>query len=477
MSAPHRRVLAVLLLVALAAPAVPALAQPAPQPGAPPVPSPLPAIPAVPPVPSPGPGAPLTLAQAVSMALQQNLQLRQAALQVAVSRAQLAQAQAATWPTVGVTAGYSPVFGITSGPSTLSGTITIPGAGVTSQPFVAQVPTTAGTTPWLVELRLSYPLYTGNALQDQIAIAQASLRAAEAALSALANQIVLQARQAYYAMQLAQGQVAAAQRAVAAAQENVRVTQARVRAGTSPQFDLLQAQVLLAQQQQTLTAQRANVITAQQQLNVVLNQAIVASVAPATPLGLPAPPEDVEALVRQALQTRPELAQVQAQEQAAQAAIDLAAAGLRPNVSLTGGPQIVTSDITTRAPVTWAAGIQMTLTIFDGGVTRAKIEQARQQLAVAQTREAIEQLVRTAYVSMQSSAEQLRSAETALVAAREALRIANVRFQAGVGTQLEVVTAEQNLASADLGVVQAEYTYNLALAQIQQAVGVQVALR
>src|SRR5579884_2593642 len=475
MSAPHRRVLAVLLLVALAAPAVPALAQPAPQPGAPPVPSPLPAIPAVPPVPSPGPGAPLTLAQAVSMALQQNLQLRQAALQVAVSRAQLAQAQAATWPTVGVTAGYSPVFGITSGPSTLSGTITIPGAGVTSQPFVAQVPTTAGTTPWLVELRLSYPLYTGNALQDQIAIAQASLRAAEAALSALANQIVLQARQAYYAMQLAQGQVAAAQ-------ENVRVTQARVRAGTSPQFDLLQAQVLLAQQQQTLTAQRANVITAQQQLNVVLNQAIVASVAPATPLGLPAPPEDVEALVRQALQTRPELAQVQAQEQAAQAAIDLAAAGLRPNVSLTGGPQIVTSDITTRAPVTWAAGIQMTLTIFDGGVTRAKIEQARQQLAVAQTTEAqtrqtIEQQVRTAYVSMQSSAEQLRSAETALVAAREALRIANVRFQAGVGTQLEVVTAEQNLASADLGVVQAEYTYNLALAQIQQAVGVQVALR
>src|SRR5579884_4211472 len=477
MSAPHRRVLAVLLLVALAAPAVPALAQPAPQPGAPPVPSPLPAIPAVPPVPSPGPGAPLTLAQAVSMALQQNLQLRQAALQVAVSRAQLAQAQAATWPTVGVTAGYSPVFGITSGPSTLSGTITIPGAGVTSQPFVAQVPTTAGTTPWLVELRLSYPLYTGNALQDQIAIAQASLRAAEAALSALANQIVLQARQAYYAMQLAQGQVAAAQRAVAAAQENVRVTQARVRAGTSPQFDLLQAQ-----QQQTLMAQRANVITAQQQLNVVLNQAIVASVAPATPLGLPAPPEDVEALVRQALQTRPELAQVQAQEQAAQAAIDLAAAGLRPNVSLTGGPQIVTSDITTRAPVTWAAGIQMTLTIFDGGVTRAKIEQARQQLAVAQTTEAqtrqtIEQQVRTAYVSMQSSAEQLRSAETALVAAREALRIANVRFQAGVGTQLEVVTAEQNLASADLGVVQAEYTYNLALAQIQQAVGVQVALR
>jgi len=66
--------------------------------------------------------------------------------------------------------------------------------------------------------------------------------------------------------------------------------------------------------------------------------------------------------------------------------------------------------------------------------------------------------------------------EAGQVSAREALRIANVRFQAGVGTQLDVVTAIQNLAAADAALVQAVYQYNLALAQIDQAVGNQVTL-
>lgn len=49
-----------------------------------------------------------------------------------------------------------------------------------------------------------------------------------------------------------------------------------------------------------------------------------------------------------------------------------------------------------------------------------------------------------------------------------------MRFEAGVGTQLDVVTALQNLTSADFGVVQAEHNYNVALVQLDQAVGVQV---
>ena len=78
----------------------------------------------------------------------------------------------------------------------------------------------------------------------------------------------------------------------------------------------------------------------------------------------------------------------------------------------------------------------MTLTIFDGGLTRA-------------------------------ASEQPTSAGAGLVSSREPLRIANVRFQAGVGTQLDVVNAIQALASADSSVITAEYNYNLALAKSQ----------
>jgi heterocyst glycolipid deposition protein len=496
------RSIAVLIVIALAVTALPAAAQQTPPPAAPSAPpgtpsappgAPAPAappgapvappsIPSVPPVPVAGPGTPLTLVNAVTTALQQNYQVRQAALGVLVARAQVHQAEAQKQVTLGGTAGFTDTS--SSNPGQLSGTITIPTSteGFTNTPFTASIPSLA-TSPqsWQFGLTFRYPLYSGNALEDQIGIAQANLRVAEAAFTATANQVVLSVRQAYYGVQLGQGQVAAAQRAVDGAQENVRVTDARVRVGTSPRFDLLQAQVLLAQSQQSLTAARTAAIQAQQSLDVVLTLPLTSVASAQTPLGLPAPPQNVEDLVQASLRTRPELAQALASEEAARAAIDLAASGLRPNVTLSAGPSVVTSDPSQRDNVNWSGSIQLTLAILDGGLTQAKVDAARQQLAQAQvteqqTRQTVELQVRTAYLGLESAAEQLRSAEAALAAAREALRIANLRFQAGVGTQLEVITAEQNLATADVGTIQALYAYNLSLAQLDQAVGVQVKL-
>jgi outer membrane protein TolC len=253
-----------------------------------------------------------------------------------------------------------------------------------------------------------------------------------------------------------------------------------VTVGTSPQFNLLQAQVQLAQAQRTLTQAKAAAVQAEQQLAAVVDLPIATAIQATTAMGLPTPPQDVDALVKQGLANRPEVAQAQAAIQAAQAAIDLAAAGLRPTISLTGGPSLASSTLS-NAPVTWSGTLQMTLAIFDGGLTRAKVEQARQQLALTrvqleQTQQTVEQQVRASYLNLQQAAESLTSAQAGLTAAREALRIANVRFQAGVGTQLEVVTAIQNLAAADAAVVQALFQYNLALAQIDQAVGTQITL-
>ena len=474
--------LTVLVLAALPAGAQQAAPPGAPTPSAPPgAPVQLPPIPTVPPVPVSGAGTPLTLAAAVTTALQQNYQVRQAALAVLVARAQVNQAVAQKQFTLGGTANFTDQS--TSNPGMLNGSICIGAPPCTTfTPFTASVPSLATSNQsYQFGLTLRYPLYTGGALEDQISIAQANERAAEAAFTATANQVVLSVRQSYYGVQLAQGQVAASQRAVDASQENVRVTDARVRVGTSPRFDLLQAQVLLAQSQQNLTTARTGAIQAQQSLDAVLTLPLTTVASPQTPLGLPAPPQNLEDLVQVGLKTRPELTQALAGEDAARAAIDLAASGLRPNISFSAGPSILTSDPSQKDNITWSGTIQLTLAILDGGLTQAKVEAARQQLAQAQvteqqTRQTIELQVRTAYLGLESAAEQLRSAEAALEAAREALRIANLRFQAGVGTQLEVVTAEQNLATADVGTVQALYAYNLALAQLDQAMGVQVKL-
>ncbi len=464
----HRFASAV-LFVALILPAAPAGAQTTP-----PQPAPsetvLPPIPAVPPVPSVGGGRPMTLGDAVTAALQQNFTIRLQALQVAVARTQVAQAEAGVQPKVNVSGSYQQTWNA-SGPTPI--TINVGGTLATFT-----LPQTANPL-YTFGLSLTYPLYSGNALEDQIAIARATLAGTEAQLAATLAQIVLQVRQAYYQVQLTQGQVAAAQRAVDAARENVRVTDARVRVGTSPLFDLLQAQAQLAQFDQALTQAKANAVLAQQSLDVVINQPMTTIVSTATPLGLPAPPENQEDLVQAALRTRPELAAAQATIRAQRAAIDLAEAGLRPNITISGGPQVQTGDPTFKDLVNWSGLVSLTLAVLDGGLTHAKVDQARQQLTQAETQEAqlrqtVEQQVRTAYLNLQNAAETLRSAQAQLTAAREQVRIANVRFQAGVGTQLEVVQAQQTLAQADQAVVQAQFNYNLALAQIDQAIGAQV---
>ncbi len=487
------RFLALLIALTLGVvvlPKIPAGAQPAGPSSQPPAPAPAPApgatpgqpaIPVIPQITVTAP-RPLTLGDAVTVGLQNNLTIRQAALGVTVARHQLLEAEAAKSVTLSGSASFTD-NSISGSSAPLSGSITIPGAGITGQPFTATGITGLGTpaTQWNFALVLKYPLYTGGALEAQIAVAKANVAVAEAQFTATAEQVVLSVRQGYYGVVQAQGSVEAAQRSVDAARENVRVTDARVRVGTSPQFDLLQAQVTLAQSEQALTRAKTGLAQSQQILASALFLPLATTVAPATPFGLPEPPGTADQLIQQALQNRPELAQVRASQAAAQAAIDLAAAGLKPNITVSGGPAITTSDPTNKDTINFTASIVFTLSILDGGLTQARINEARTRLEQAkvtedQIRQQVELDVRSAYLTLTDAADQLRSALAAQAAAREALRIANVRFQAGVGLQLEVVTAVQNLASADQGVVQGQFQYNLALAQLDRAVGVQVKL-
>ncbi|HYM90440.1 MAG TPA: TolC family protein [bacterium] len=476
------RLLASILLMVftVASSALPARAQPV-GPSAPPPPAqilgPIPAIPQVPTLPP----RPLTIGDALTTGLQNSFQTRLSAFGVVIARAQLQQAVAQEAVTLSGVASFT--ANSVSGGAPLTGTISIPGAvpAVTNQPFTASGLGGFGTTPTttVFALALKYPLYTGGALEAQVSIAQANLALAEAQFTTAAQAVVLSVRQAYYTARATQANVDAAQRTVDASRENVRVTEARVRVGSSPQFDLLQAQVQLAASEQALTTARTGHATGQQALAAALVAPLSTTFALEAPTSLPRVPEDVNALIQQALQHRPEIAAALASERAAQAAIDLAASGLAPNITVTGGPQIQTSNPTSQDTVNFTGAIVLTLAILDGGLTDGKVAAARASLAQSkvseeQTRQQVELDVRNAYLLLGGAADVLRSARVAQAAATEALRIANVRFQAGVGTQLEVVTAVQNLATADSNVIQSALQYFVAAAQLDRAVGIQV---
>jgi len=124
----------------------------------------------------------------------------------------------------------------------------------------------------------------------------------------------------------------------------------------------------------------------------------------------------------------------------------------------------------------WSVTLAATLNLFDGGITRERIKEAQLRLeqlkaAEALQRQGIELEVRLAYLTLQSAREELAGADALVTQAREALRIATVRFEAGVGITLEVLTAQTNASQAEVARAQALYAYSAALAALERAVG------
>jgi outer membrane protein len=418
---------------------------------------------------------PITLAEALTLAAQNNHTLRVAAFEAMVARAQLAQAEAVRRGTLTLGATYTRI-NERPGTSIVIPPGTIPGI---TDPIIISFPP-PDPNVYSVALTYQVPLYTGGRLEAQIALAQANVKGAEAALERAKQQVILDLKQAYYSVLLAQAGGEVAQRTVAAAEENLRVARARVAAGASPRFDEIQAEVNLANARQGVIRARNSLALAMHGLNAVMSQPLDAAWQPRETMAMAPLRADLAALLRRALDGRPELAELRARIAAAQAAIDLARAGTRPSLALSGGPSYGNSTgglgLGSTATTGWAVTLAATVTFFDGNLTAERIKEAEARAGQlkateAQLRQAIELDVRRALLNHASAAEELVTADKTIEQAQEGLRIANVRFAAGVSTNLEVVQAQAALSQAEANRIQALFNVNLARAQLERAVG------
>jgi outer membrane protein len=419
---------------------------------------------------------PITLIEALTLAAQHNHGLRVAAFEVAAARAAVNQAEAFRSGLLTLNASYTrvndrPPTTIVIPPGTIPGVVT---------PITITLPP---ATPNLYTVGVTYqlPLYSGGRNEAQVALAQANLRGAEAALERVKQQLVLDVKQAYYQVLLAQGGLEVAERTVAEAEENLRVARARVAAGASPRFDEIQAEVHLANARQGQIRSRNAVALALQGLNGLMAQPLDAQWAPREVMTIVPLRTGLAPLVRRALEARPELGEQQARIAAAQAAVEAARAGLRPIVAFQAAPAYGNTSGTGltgggSAAFSWSATLSATLTLFDGHLTAERIREAEVRVAQlraaeAQLRQAVEADVRRAVLNHQSATEELAGADKAVELAQEGLRIANVRFAAGVSTALEVVQAQAALSQAQANRLQALFNQNVARAQLERAVG------
>jgi outer membrane factor, OMF family len=124
----------------------------------------------------------------------------------------------------------------------------------------------------------------------------------------------------------------------------------------------------------------------------------------------------------------------------------------------------------------YSVGMQVSFSLYDGGSARASAAEETEKIASAQTsfantKDQIRLQVEEAYISLQSNFQNVQTSKTGVEQATEALRLARLRFQAGVGTQADVTSAEADLTQAQGNLLAATLDYNRALATLQRAVG------
>jgi outer membrane protein TolC len=248
-------------------------------------------------------------------------------------------------------------------------------------------------------------------------------------------------------------------------------------AGVVPEFDVLRAEVQLANFQQNLVAARNAVDLAISGLN----RAMGVDVNQRWRLEEPASPTPslvhLSASQQEADRRRPEVPRAQVQSRAARKGVRLAKAGLQPSLALVADYSFDSNPSGFAGlDESWDFSAVVSLPLFDSRATRTRVRQAPADVASADlpeqdARQQVALEVRQAFLSLGEAEERMRTTEKDAEQAREALRVAQVRYRAGVNTSVEVTDAEEAFTQVRSNQVNALYDYQLARARLDRAIG------
>jgi len=249
------------------------------------------------------------------------------------------------------------------------------------------------------------------------------------------------------------------------------------RAGVAPGIDVLRTQVeMQTQQQRLLVAEndfRKQKLSVARAIGLETGQSY--TLTDRVPF-VPLPPVSLEQEIGRALESRPDYQSAKLQAKAAEQAKRAARGERLPTVDVdanygTIGPSPVTNH------GTFVAEAAVNVPIFQGGKVRADVLQAdavlqQRRAQVEDLRGRIEFDVRSAFLDLQSASDQVAVAQSSVQLAGEQLTQARDRFAAGVADTIEVVQAEEALATANANYINSVFAHNLAKLSLARAVGV-----
>ena len=444
---------------------------------------------------------PLTLEEALQLAEFNSPKLKAAASQVDQAKSALRAAIAAWYPTVDLTASGLPEYFKSysyQNPDFVPDRIVRKPTGQFNDDTGEEItrPVTRDGynerygREWRlnVNLKVSWDLIN-PARVPQIAAARDQFeRAGDSYLIALRD-LRLEAATAYFDLQEADEGVRIGQASVKASLVSLRDARARFNAGVNTKLEVLEAETQLARDRNLLTTNLGQQAVSRRNLAVVLDlpQDVTPTAAtPARPLGLWEP--SLQESIVAAYNFREELDQL---------ILDISINNSQANASLAAVQPVlsfVNSTTTTRTQgqlkqpssdidmgnftygLTNSAALTASWRLFDGGRARAEYRRSKQaadesRFNFARTRDQIRLDVEQSFYNLRTAIQSIDTASSEVLSSRETLRLSQLRVQAGVSTQREVVDSQRDLTQAEIRYASAIRDYNTSLAQLQRRTG------
>jgi TolC family type I secretion outer membrane protein len=403
----------------------------------------------------------LTLSEATALALRQQPTIRSAQGSLTAAQARVPQARSSYYPRVDLQ------------------------TGVQSSEFISSTTNrkTRSDSTFLsfVGRQLLYDFGKTAALVDE---AQAGSRVAAGELERVRDLVVQNVRQTYFGVLAARLLVGVADAALARSELNLRSARGFFDVGTKPKSDVTRAEVEVANARVGVIRARNLVRFSEASFANALGLDATVPIEIADTLTYDAVALDPAQLAAEGLGNRPELRQAQARLDGARAQLSGARAGYLPDLTLSGSAGYAGDDALVSVDgvagvsfsETWSITGQLTWNLFQGFFTQNRVRETQALVETARANyETVELQVRLeveqAYIAVVEAAERIGATEKAIESAQENLRLAQGRYDAGVGTILDLTEAQLSLSNAEADNVRALTDYRVGLAVLDRVVG------
>lgn len=326
-------------------------------------------------------------------------------------------------------------------------------------------------------LTASLPIFTGGKLSGTIKQAKANYQYNEVGVQRTYNEMRSTVTDGYFKMLQADNMQKLSAESVTRLEDHLKNVQAQYDVGVVAKVDVLRSQVELANAKQTLIQTENSYQVAEANMNKIVGLPMDTTLKLDNLLVYNAYDQNMDDCLAYAAEHRPELMQAKYGVDAAKGALMVARSGHMPQVAASATQQWSDSNWPGDEDGKWGVGVNVSLNVFDTGVTLSKIHGAEADLKKAEetyrnTVDSVNLDVRSNYLGLREAEKRISTTKLAVEQADEDYRIAQLRYMSGVGTNTDVLDAQVALTQAKTNYTQALYDYNTSKTALETSIGV-----